>query len=110
MANDPVEEQIAAYNAHDLERFLACYAPEVIFEDASNVRLLEGRQALQEAYASLFANSPELHAEVPTRIRAGEFVVDEEWVTGVQGKPEPIHAVVVYRVRDGRIVHVRMLR
>ena len=69
MPNDPVEEQLAAYNARDLERFLACYAPTVVIEDASNARLMEGHKAMRAAYATLFANSPNLHAEVPTHTR-----------------------------------------
>ena len=62
-------------------------------------------------YGALFANSPSLRAEVPTRIRAGAFVVDEERVTGLNlpGLPAEMHAAVAYWVRDGRIVHVRVL-
>ena len=57
MPSDPVAEQLAAYNARDLECFLAYR------------------------------------------------------VTGMhlEGWPEQIHGVVVYRLRDGQIAHVRML-
>ncbi len=109
MPIDPVEEQLAAYNARDLERFLACYTSDVIVEDASDTRLMEGREAMRATYAALFANSPDLHAEVLTRIRVRDFVVDEERVTGMRGMSESVHAAVVYRVRDGLITHVRML-
>jgi hypothetical protein len=108
MTNDPVEEQLAAYNAHDLERFLACYAEDAVIEDEANARLMVGHAAMRPAYSALFANSSNLHAEVPRRIRVGEFVVDEERVTGLPGRAEPLHAVVVYRVREGVIVHVRL--
>jgi hypothetical protein len=108
MTNDPVEEQLAAYNAHDLERFLACYTADAIIEDEANARLMVGHVAMRPAYAALFANSPNLHAEVPTRKRVGDFVVDEERVTGLPGRADPLHAVVVYRLREGMIMHVRM--
>ncbi len=108
MTFDPVEEQLAAYNARDLERFLACYAPDAVIEDEANARLMVGHAAMRPAYAALFANNPALHAEVPSRIRVGEFVVDEELVTGLPGRREPLHAVVVYRLRDGLIIHARM--
>ena len=75
---------------------------------AQGDRLMVGHAAMRPAYAALFANSVNLHAEVPTHIREGDFVVDEERVTGLPGKPEPLHAVVVYRLREGLIVHVRM--
>jgi hypothetical protein len=110
---DPVQEQLDAYNARDLERFLACYAPEVVIEDGAGARLLEGIEAMRAAYRALFANNPGLRAEVPTRIRAGEFVIDEERVSGLNlppGAPAEFHTAVVYRVRDGRIIHVRLLK
>jgi hypothetical protein len=108
---DPVQAQLDAYNARDLERFLACYAPEIVIEDGAGQRFAEGLDGLRALYGPLFANSPSLHVEVPTRIRAGEFVVDEERVVGVNlpGFPAEMHVAVAYRVRDGKIVHVRLL-
>lgn len=108
---DPVQEQLDAYNARDVERFVACYAADAVVEDAAGQRLMEGRGALRATYGALFANSPELRAEVATRIRVGAFVVDEERVTGLDlpGLPSEMHAAVVYRVQDGLIVHVRLL-
>ena len=108
---DPVQEQLDAYNARDLERFLACYGEDAVVEDAAGQRLMDGREALRATYGALFANSPELRAVVPTRIRVGDFVIDEERVTGLNlpGLPPAMHAAVVYRVRDGLIVQVRLL-
>jgi hypothetical protein len=59
----------------------------------------------------LFAQSPELRAEVLTRIESGDWVVDEESVSGLvtPGLPSDMHAAVVYRVRDGLIAQVQML-
>jgi uncharacterized protein (TIGR02246 family) len=111
MTNDPVAEQLEAYNARDLERFLACYAPDVVVEDAVGNRMMEGMEALRATYSQLFANSPTLRAEVLNRIRAGEFVIDEERASGMNlpGMPPELHAAIVYRVRDGQIAHVRLL-
>jgi uncharacterized protein (TIGR02246 family) len=108
---DPVQEQLDAYNARDLERFLACYAPDVVVESAAGQRMMEGREGMRAVYAGLFANSPALHAEVLTRIAVGAFVVDEERVRGLNlpGFPSEMHAAMVYEVRDGQIVHVRLL-
>ena len=108
---DPVAEQLEAYNARELERFVACYAPDVVVENAAGERMVEGRDGMRALYGPLFASSPELHAEVPTRIRAGDFVVDEERVRGLNlpGLPPEMHVAVVYRVRDGQIAHVRLL-
>ena len=108
---DPVQEQLDAYNARDVERFVACYAPDAVVEDASGTRIMTGRDALRAAYAELFAASPALRAEVPTRIRAGAVVVDEERVTGLgmPGYPLEVHSAIAYTVRDGQIVHMRIL-
>ena len=108
---DPVQEQLEAYNRRDLERFLACYAEDTIVENSAGERLMEGRDALRSTYGALFANSPNLNAVVASRIRAGEFVVDEEIVSGMNlpGLPDSVHVAVVYRVRDGKIAHVRLL-
>ena len=110
MPTDPIDEQLAAYNARDLERFLACYAPDVLVEDGSGTVLGQGIDAMRAAYSALFAGSPDLHADVLNRIRAGDFVIDEERVTGMPGSSEPVHAAVVYRLSDGQIAQVRMLR
>jgi hypothetical protein len=107
----PVDEQLAAYNARDLERFLACYADDIVVETAGGDRVVAGMDAMRALYSQLFANSPALRCEVPTRIQAGEFVVDEERVTGMNlpGFPSEMHVAVAYRVRHGRIDHVRLL-
>ena len=108
---DPVQEQLDAYNARDLERFLACYAPDALVEDATGRHIMRDREAMRAAYGELFAASPALRAEVPTRIRAGNVVVDEERVTGLglPGYPLEVHSAIAYTVRDGRIVHMRIL-
>jgi hypothetical protein len=36
---DPVQEQLDAYNARDLERFLACYHPDAVVEDSAGAGL-----------------------------------------------------------------------
>lgn len=109
---DPVQEQLDAYNARDLERFLACYAPDVVIEDGLGNCLMAGIDTLRLRYGELFALSPALHAVVVSRLRLGDYVVDEERATGLNrpGASGDFHALVVYRVHAGRIAHVRMLR
>jgi hypothetical protein len=106
---DPVNEQLEAYNTRNLERFLACYAQDVVVEDGSGTRLMQRREAMRATYAKLFAKNSDLHAEVVNRIRVGDFVIDEERVTGMQGMSEPVHAAVIYPLRDDATTQVRML-
>jgi len=109
---DPVQEQLDAYNSRDLEQFLSYYAPDVVIEDGNGVRLMAGIDALRARYGALFAGSPALRADVVTRMRVADYVVDEEHVIGANlpGRPAEFKVVVIYRIRDGQIAHVRMLR
>lgn len=112
METDPVAvvtAQVAAYNARDLERFLDCYSPDAVIEDASGQVLMRGRDAMRGVYERLFAQSPELHCEIRQRIHVGRYVIDEEAITGFHcaGFPTEVHAAAVYRVEGARIVYVR---
>lgn len=106
---DPIEAQLLAYNARDIESFLAAYAPSVVIEDGENHPLMQGLGQMRERYAALFAASPQLKARIVNRIKIGNYTIDEEEVTGRMGSPEPLHAVVIYRVEGDKILHVRML-
>jgi hypothetical protein len=110
--NDPVQEQLDAYNAHDLERFLACYAPDIRIENAEGQTVGSGLESMRKQYGALFAAHPDLHATVNARMRLGEFVVDEEEATfgAHSGAPQTVRVLAVYRVRDGLIVNVRFLK
>jgi hypothetical protein len=73
--------------------------------------MARGHEAMRAMYAPLFAQSPDLHVEIPQRIRVGAYVIDEEALTGfiLTGFPSEVHAAAVYRVEGTAIVHVRLL-
>jgi hypothetical protein len=52
-----------------------------------------------------------LQVELPARMVAGDHVIDEEDISGfiLAGFPPAMHAVVVYRARDGLIHDVVFL-
>ncbi|MFB7867726.1 nuclear transport factor 2 family protein [Streptomyces sp. NPDC056069] len=102
---DVVERQLTAYNAHDLESFADTYAEEVRirYPDGS---VIEGRQALREAYAGQFAEG-RCRAEITGRLTEGDWVIDHEVAHGIAA--EPVRVLVAYRVRDGRIDRVDFL-
>lgn len=104
-----MEKQVEAYNARDIEAFVACYADEIGFEDENGQLRTAGRDELRKRYGELFASAPNLHAEIASRIRVGSYVVDEERVTGLPGGD--VRAVAIYRLdSDGLIDRVRLLR
>lgn len=106
--HDPVEAQLAAYNAHDVDAFMACYTDDCIVEDGAGNRLMSGAVEMRPRYVALFASSPALHCELVSRVRIGEYVVDEESITG--RVPAFRRAVAIYHLRGGKIDHVRFYR
>jgi hypothetical protein len=107
--DNAVERQVRAYNAHDLDEFIACYAETVLVEDADGRVLINGREAMREHYGRLFEASPNLQAEIVSRMRVGSYVIDKEYV---RGRPDgDLHAVAIYRIDErGLIDRVRFIR
>ena len=99
---DPVQRQLEAYNAHDLDRFLAEYTDDVrVFRPPTAEPVLAGKKAFGEHYARNRFNLPNLHARLVNRIVSRNIVVDQEEITGL---PEAtLAAVAVYEVVDGKI-------
>ena len=107
---DIIDEQVLAYNARDLDRFVATYSPDMVIEDGENNVLMRGHEQLRERYGALFHANPELHCRIVSRMHIGKYTVDEEEITGIGNSATPRHAVVIYRVEEDQIVHVRVLR
>ncbi len=96
----PVERQLAAYNAHDLDAFVDAYTPTVrLFNGDGTVRA-EGREQFREIYVPVFAQAGR-RAEILNRIAVGNWVVDHERVH--RDGAEPFEAVVAYRLADDAI-------
>ncbi len=107
---DIIEERISAYNARDLDRFIATSSPDIVIEDGENNVLMSGHDQMREHYGTLFKGNPDLHGRILSRMRVGKYTVDEEEVTGSRNFVMPVHAIAIYRVEQDKIVHVRMLR
>jgi hypothetical protein len=88
---------------------MAAYATDIIFEDGANNVLLKGHDPMRERYGALFSGNPELHCRILNRMRIGKYIVDEEEISGISKAPAPRHTIVIYRVKDEKIVHVRVL-
>ncbi|MBL8512485.1 MAG: nuclear transport factor 2 family protein [Betaproteobacteria bacterium] len=107
---DPVEAQLIAYNARDIDAFLACYTPDCLAEDGAGNRQMHGHAEMRERYATMVSASHKLHADVVQRTRIGRYVLDEEEITG--RVPDFRRALAIYRLTgDGELIeHVRFLR
>jgi hypothetical protein len=104
--SDLVERLLLALNAHDLEAFVGCYAPDATIEDGYDRVIARGHDELRARYGPAFEQYPEIRVEPLLRTDVGEFVVQEERVSG---RGEPTRHVAVYLVRDGLIARERLV-
>ena len=97
-----VQNQLDAYNDHDLPAFLATYSEDVVlYRVPAATPVMVGKQQLGEFYRTSRFNLPDLHAELLHRTVVGNKVVDHERISGL--KSEPVEAVAAYVVSDGLI-------
>ena len=102
---EPVQRQLDAYNAHDLERFVAEYSDDVqVFRPPMAEPVISGKKAFAEHYAKNRFSLANLHAEVINRMVAGNTVVDHERITGLE--EGVVEAIAVYRIAGERIAAV----
>jgi len=105
----PVQGQLDAYNARDIDAFLSFYAEDVtIGRHPGGKVYTEGRENMRPGYTKLFEASPELHCALLDRVVSGNIVIDHEFVTGMRGG-QPVRATAIYEVKDGLIQHVWFL-
>jgi hypothetical protein len=105
---DPVDAHVHAYNDRDLDRFVACFSPDCVIEDARGTLVARGHADLRARFGPIFQQNPELHCQILHRTHVGEYVVDEEHITGRYGGEQ--HSVVVSHVSGGVIDHQRFIR
>ncbi len=108
--SDAAQRQLDAYNARDLEPFLACYAEDcTVHAFPSGEVTLKGREAMRTRYGKLFEAHPALHCRLLSRVEHECFAIDHEHVEGLR-EVEVVHAVATYEVRDGLIRNVWFLK
>ena len=67
-----VQRQLEAYNARDLDAFVACFSPDVVMRELqSNEPIAEKHEGMRSSFAPLFEGCPSLHAEIVQRICKG---------------------------------------
>jgi hypothetical protein len=98
-----VQANVDAYNARDIEAFLATYVLDAKLFQYPDKLLASGREQLRARYVDRF-KEPNLHTDVVKRIAMGDFIVDHERITRTFPEGTGISEVVaIYEVRDGKI-------
>ena len=98
-----VQQQLNAYNAHDLEAFLAPYAEDVELYQFPDKLEMKGKTEMRKNY-QFVTQVPGLYCRLANRIVQGNVVIDQEEVTGFGDKP--LNAVAMYVIENGKIQKV----
>lgn len=106
----PVRAQLDAYNAQNLDIFLAQYHEDVEIKDIDGELLMQGHAQMRARYTKLFAENPNNNAAVEERWVVGNHVFDQEVVTGREGQTEPYSVVAIYLIKDDLIRRVTFVR
>ncbi len=105
----PVQTQLDAYNAGDLELFLSAYSDTIRIYNFPDQLGAEGKASMRENYGKMFENLPDLQCRLVNRMVMGNKVIDHESVVFNAGEP-PTEVIAIYTVSDGLITEVRFLR
>ena len=100
-----IQRQLDAYNARDLDSFVACYAEDCVLAALNGPVAETGREALRVRYARTFAENPDNRTTLLGRIQLGDIVVDHEDVTRGPGR-ERFQVLAIYTVKNGEIARV----
>ena len=105
IALDVVARRAAAYNAHDIEAFLATYDDDVRVFEYPQELLGDGRERMRGIFGPQFAGD-EGRIIIHSQHALGNVVISDETVT-IYGHTE--HNIGIYTVRDGLISEVRLI-
>lgn len=102
-----VRAQVEAFNAHDLEAFLATYADDAVVTGVTP-EPLRGRDELRAFYGPRLTGDATLACTIDATVGFGDrWVVAREWITSGAGRTETI---ATFDVVDGRISRASMLK
>lgn len=99
----PVEMQLKAYNARDIDAFMEWWAADCQYYAFPSTLLADGAAAIRERHVERF-KEPDLFGKLLTRIVVGNVVVDHETVqrTFPEGRGE-VDVICTYEVEGGKI-------
>jgi hypothetical protein len=102
-----VQAFLDAYNARDVDEFVAQLAEDIIHEDSGG-STLKGKSEVYNHYQNLFARDTSQHSTLMGRMLLGPYVIDKEYITGRD--PVPFSVIAIYKIEEGKIVSMRLLR
>lgn len=101
-----VQRQLNAYNARNIEAFIATYSKDIEIFDSEGKLLMKGHDDMRKRYA-FFETVANLYCEIEQRIVISNTVIDKE---KVRSGNNVRYAVAVYQVENGKIRKVTFYR
>lgn len=81
------EENIAAWNSHDVNRFLAIVSEDITWNDVSNPQPFQGKEAVRQYMQGWFSAFPDMKITVKNRVITEDQVAAEVEFTGTNSGP-----------------------
>ena len=103
-----VQKQVNGYNARNIDAFLEPYSEDAELYMFPNQLISKGKEAMRKDYTDMFNRLPDLHCEIKKRIVNGNFIIDQESISGMR-KDQKIEASAIYEIKDGKIIKVYFL-
>ena len=102
----------SAMNSHDLDAFVACFAPEYESDQPAHPRrAFRGSDQVRENWTTVFAGVPDFKADLLSSATTDDGVEIGEWRwqgTHVDGSPFAMQGVIVAGVQSSRIMWGRL--
>lgn len=95
-AEAAVQASIDAYNAHDVDAYIAAFTPAATFGQLGGRVLLDSRDAMRGFYEQFFTARPTVRCVIKERTVMGNFVVDLQEISG-DDQP-PMQAMVISEI------------
>lgn len=106
-----IERLHQALNQHDIDAFVACFAPDYQSEQPAHPdRVFTGSDQVRKNWSSIFRDVPDIHADRLRTTVDGEMVWTEWHWTGTQAGGEPFdwRGVIIFGVPADHIAWARL--
>ena len=103
-----VQQQLVAYNARNIDAFLAPYSDSVELYDYPGKLAGKGKAQMRTMYEGMFKQVTQLHCELVNRMVLGNTIIDYESVSGFGSKP--VKAIAIYTIANGKIQRVEFMQ
>lgn len=106
-----VKASLAAYNERNLDLFMSYFSEDISFSNFTTCESdAEGTDQVRTIFRDFFEASPQLHSRIVNRITFDNKVIDHEHITGARGSKEPFEVVIVYEIKNEKIIKLTAIR